>query len=446
MANPDRVGVSLQAAPMTPYRVTAFFLCVLVAVIDGFDFVAIGVAAPLLTAELRLSVPQLGAVLALTQVGAAMGALGLGKAADRFGRKTIIVLSLLLIALFTGLTPLAGRFATLLVIRFLAGVALAGVLAPAIALVSELAPARRQATLVGLVVAGLPLGAAIGSLGGAELAQAFGWRSIFALGAGLALAVAVLVWRALPESPRYLALADNTGRRLASTLRRLAPQVDAARLWEPLPGVRRDASVNSTRGPRDGLFQGDLARTSVMLVILLFCSGVLSNVMLVWMPTILTRGGVDFAFAARVVGAVNIGSVVGMVIAGRALEIFGPRRTLGVAFCAAAGLTLSLGLQSGEVASLATGAALGVFLGATTSAGYALASLVYPSEIRSTGVGLGTAALRVGTVCAPLIMPVLIGLDVSKAWTLALLALLPLCAGLLAAGFRQGQRLAATGR
>lgn len=439
MANPDRVSAALEVAPLSAYRISAIFLCVLVAVIDGFDYVAIGVAAPLLTADLGLSVSQLGAVLALTQIGAAFGALALGRAADVFGRKSIIVLSLALIAAFTALTPFVQSFEALLFVRFLAGIALAGVLAPAIALASELAPVRRQAALVGVVVAGLPMGAAIGSFAGGGLAEAYGWRSIFLLGASLACVLAFVVNYALPESPRVLALIDNTGERIAATMRRLTPGVDTTRLWEPLPRAASSVSAVDDSGSFNALFAPHFARASFMLIILLFCSGVLSNVMLAWMPTLLTQSGVDFGFAARVVGAVNVGSVIGMVAAGRALEIFGTRTTLGVAFCAAAVATLGLGWQSEGWGSLAAGAALGVFLGATTSAGYALASIIYPAQIRSTGVGLGTAALRVGTVCAPLIMPVLIGVGASKEWTLSLLAVLPLLAGLLAANFRNAR-------
>ena len=178
MANPARVSAALNESPLTAYRGLAIVLCILVAVIDGLDFVAIGVVAPLMMRDIGFSHGQLGAILALTQIGAVIGALALGKAADRYGRKRLIIISLLLIAIFTWLTAVASSFVSLAAVRFLVGLALTGALPATLALVSELAPQRYRATIVALVVAGFPLGAGIGSLAGGVISEASGWKAV----------------------------------------------------------------------------------------------------------------------------------------------------------------------------------------------------------------------------------------------------------------------------
>ncbi len=439
MANPARVSTVLAHAPFTAYRGFAIALCVLVAVVDGLDFVAIGVVAPLMMQDMNLSAGQLGAILALTQIGAAIGALALGKAADRYGRKLLIIISLLLIAAFTWMTAVAKTFETLLVVRFLVGLALTGALPATLALTSELAPERYRATVVSLVVAGFPLGAAIGSLAGGVIAETIGWKAVFYFGAALPLILAVIIYYALPESPRFLALNDNRARYIGATMKRLVPNVDASTLWEPISkSLIPESERDQRRTPPEirALFTAEFITPTMMLWTLLFCSGILSNVVLVWLPTIFNEAGYSVGYASRIVGAINIGAVLGMAAAGRILDSVGPRLTISMAFLVAAFATASLGLIEGTQLAILAAAVMGLFLGITTSAGYALSALIYPTAIRSSGVGGGAAALRIGTVAAPLIMPALLSFALPMKWTFASVAIVPFIAAAIASRFR----------
>ena len=413
-------------------------LCILVTVIDGLDFVAMGVVAPLMMRDIEFSHGQLGAILALTQIGAVIGALTLGKAADRFGRKRLIIISLLLIAVFTWLTAVAPSFEALAIVRFMVGVALTGALPATLALTSELAPERYRATIVAFAVAGFPMGAAIGSLAGGAIAEASGWQMVFYFGAALPLILAFVIHSILPESPRFLALNDNRARHIGPTMAKLVPGVDIDTLWEPISKSLAPASdQEQTRVPAEirALFAKEFATPTLMLWALLFCSGVLSNVMLVWLPTIFDQAGLSVGYAARVVGAINIGAVLGMASAGRLLDGLGPRLTIGTAFLVAAAATATLGMFETAGYAVATAAVMGFFLGITTSAGYALSALIYPTAIRSTGVGGGAAALRIGTVVAPIVMPALLSFALPVPGIFAVIAGVPLLAAILASQF-----------
>lgn len=439
MANPARVKWLLDASALSRTRVAALTACFLVAVIDGIDFVSIGVVAPLMREDIQMSTAQLGLVLALTQFGAVFGAVVLGRLADRWGRKPLMIGSLLLIALFTWLTAEAQSVAELAPIRFCVGIALTGALPATLAMCAELAPPRLRATVLALVVAGFPLGAAIGSIGGGTLALEYGWRAVFYAGALLPLGLAVLIAAAVPESPVFLAQTDHTGRRVEAALARYASPVDSSGLWRPLaksernPGEREPPGSGGAFG---ALFADGLARPTLMLWAMLFCSGVLSNVTLVWLPTIFDTAGRGVGYAAAVVGVVNIGATLGMATAGRLLELAGARLTVMVAFLVAATATLALGLAPTREAAMAAGGLLGFFLGITTSAGYALSALIYPVSARSTGVGAAAAALRIGTVAAPILIPMVLAVALPLTLTLALVAFVPALAALVAARLR----------
>jgi len=168
---------------------------------------------------------------------------------------------------------------------------------------------------------------------------------------------------------------------------------------------------------------------------MLFCSGVLSNVSLVWLPTIFDAASRDPLFAIQVGGAINIGAMLGMATAGRVLETFGARITIGIAFFVGACATAALGIANVVPIAVVIGALMGYFLGITTSAGYALSALIYPANLRGTGVGAAAAALRVGTLAAPLIIPIVLSYALSVRWTFMIIAIVPLSAALIASRF-----------
>ncbi len=436
MANPARVRLAIESAPMNRTRLTALILCVLVTVVDGMDFVAIGIVAPLMSAKMGLTETQLGVVLGATQIGAAIGAVGLGRAADVYGRKTLLIVSLCLIAMFTLATAMATDFASLLTARFLVGIALTGALPATLAICSELAPVKYRATLLALVVAGFPLGAAIGNIAGGKLALALGWQSIFYAGAAIPLLLALIVSVAMPESPQFLARKDWRGTRVADVMRKLVPAIDPSTLWRPVTRRQMDEETGGG-GSFAQLFTNGRTRPTLILWAMLFCSGALSNVTLVWLPTIFDQANLSLDYAVTVGFAVNIGATVGMASAGRLMELIGPRVTVGSSFAVAAVATVALGQFDVIDRSIMAGAVMGFFLGITTSCGYSLATLLYPTSVRSTGAGAAAAALRIGTVVAPLLIPILI----NRAWpmssTFVVVAIVPAIAAVIASRFRR---------
>ena len=96
-------------------------LCFSVAVLEGFDIQAMGVAAPKLGPELGLPPPILGQALSASNIGLVLGAALGGWLADLLGRKTVLIASVLLFGLFTLATMVAPTYETLFAVRFGAG-------------------------------------------------------------------------------------------------------------------------------------------------------------------------------------------------------------------------------------------------------------------------------------------------------------------------------------
>ena len=94
---------------------------------------------------------------------------------------------------------------TLTALRFFAGLGLGGAMPNAAALASEYVPLRRRPFAVTLTVVCIPLGGTLAGFTGAVILPAYGWRALFFVGGALPLVLAALLWKVLPESPRYLA-------------------------------------------------------------------------------------------------------------------------------------------------------------------------------------------------------------------------------------------------
>ena len=119
----------------------------------------------------------------------------------------------------------ANDVTTLIALRFAAGLGLGGAMPNAAALASEYVPLRRRPFAVTLTVVCIPLGGTLAGFTGAVILPAYGWRALFFVGGVLPLVLAALLWKVLPESPRYLARNRTRWPELAALLRRLGHDV-----------------------------------------------------------------------------------------------------------------------------------------------------------------------------------------------------------------------------
>jgi len=159
-------------------------------------------AQPLLESmatSLGVATGKVGLVVGATQAGYAVGLLLVVPLGDLFERKRLIVCQLLLSAAALLAVGLAQDWAVLLLAMSLVGL-LAVVVQVVVAHAATLATAQEQGRVVGQVTSGVVLGILLARLVAGAFADVAGWRSVYFVAAGLALLMALLLWRKLPSA------------------------------------------------------------------------------------------------------------------------------------------------------------------------------------------------------------------------------------------------------
>jgi AAHS family 4-hydroxybenzoate transporter-like MFS transporter len=401
------VGKLIDETGLSRFQISIVALCGLVAILDGADTTSIAIAASTIAGLLNFPVSAFGIVFAAGTLGAMLGAMTFGPLADRFGRKRLLVVSTVLFGIFTLLVAHAQSYSTLVLYRVIAGFGLGGATPCFLALVSEYVPRQVRGTVVSVLWAAFPLGIMLGGFLSSYLVTAFGWRMIFYVGGVLPLIVAALLTLMLPESLQFLIGRRGDTAQAARILARIVPGA-----------VHQDAVLTVERDTLPGipvkyLFVEGRALSTVALWVPFFAAfGVLSAVVFFTPALLRSAGGIaSAASSGALVNAFHgLGALLGMAVAGQLVDRFGPKRVLSAALLIGAACTAALGpsVTSLSLAATAT-AAVGFFVGIAGSGCIALAAIIYPTEIRATGIGWGIAMGRGGQVVAPLAAGQIIG-------------------------------------
>lgn len=357
-------------APITQARrpILTIGLCFMVALLEGLDLQATGIAAPNMAKEFSLNSAMLGWVFSAGLLGLLPGAFVGGWLADRLGRKRILIVAVLLFGVFSLGTAHAWDYPTLLIARLMTGLGLGAALPILIAITSEAAPERLRSTAVSVTYCGVPLGGALASLiGMAGVGE--GWRTVFYVGGIAPLIVALLLMVLLEESQAF----------------RIRSQAAAP------PG-----------GTLSHLFgSGQLSRTLLLWLACFFTLTVL-YMLLNWLPSLLIGQGFTRPQASAVQILFNLGGATGSLLTGRMMD----RGYAGRGVCIAyAGMLVSLaglGFANSFSAMLLAGFSAGYCALGAQLVLYALAPTLYPTQVRATGVGASVAIGRLGSVAGPL--------------------------------------------
>ena len=181
---------------------------------EFYEVFLTGVLSSVLVEHFKLSKAELPLLLASTFVGMFVGALLLGRLADRFGRRGAFLLNLGLYSTFSFLGAFSGGAVMLLVTRFFAGIGLGAEPPLADTYLTDLLPARHRGRMIAwaytLAFCGVPVvGFLARGLTEATILGIPGWRWLFVIGA-LGAGVVFLLRRGLPESPRWLQSVGRT--------------------------------------------------------------------------------------------------------------------------------------------------------------------------------------------------------------------------------------------
>jgi SHS family lactate transporter-like MFS transporter len=171
-------------------------------VLDSFDFFVMVFLFDTLAGRFHVPKSSVVYTLTLTLAMRPLGALFFGSLADRFGRKRPLIVCILYFSLCTVLSGLAPSFAMFVICRALYGIGMGGYWGIGASYAMESAPRRFRGVLSGMMQAGYPLGYLLASVAMQTIAPAFGWRSVFFVGAPVAVLIVALTLFA-PESEAW---------------------------------------------------------------------------------------------------------------------------------------------------------------------------------------------------------------------------------------------------
>ena len=392
--------------------------------LDAMDVGLIGFIMAALTTHWGLTHTETSWLASAGFVGMALGATFGGLLADRFGRRNIFAVTLLVYGLATGASALAGGLAVLIALRFVVGLGLGAELPVASTLISEYAPRKVRGRMVVILEAFWAVGWLAAAVIGAFVVPVDenGWRWALALGMVPAF-YALYVRMKLPESVRFL---ESKGRHEeaeeivaefeASEPTRLkfqAENADGASDAAPvLDEKQQDATIlgasDDSSTPVTSIWAAPLRRRTAALWTIWFCINLSYYGAFTWIPSILVDQGFSLVKSFTFTLIITLAQLPGYAVAAFLIERWGRRATL-AAFLAGSAVAAGLyGLAGQEWQIIATGCLLSFFNLGAWGALYAIGPELYPTTMRARGTGAATGFGRLASIIAPLIVPPLL--------------------------------------
>jgi benzoate transport len=412
MAGGDRSTADIRRivanSPMSVHQVTAILVCVGLNMLDGFDVLVMSFTAAGVSADWKLTGAQLGMLLSAGLIGMAAGSLFLAPRADRFGRRTIVMASVLIVSIGMLLSGWARSYWQLGVLRALTGVGIGGILASATVLVAEYSSNTWRSTASYLYTSGYSIGGTVGGAIAAILIARSGWRAAFEFGAIVSFAMLPISYLRLPESLDFLITRQPAGALLR--LNRLLQSMHHAPV-DALPVV--EAQGVPARSSVRRLFAPDLARSTVLIWTAFFFMMGGYYFVFSWTPKLLTSNGLTAQQGITSGVLLSLGGIFGTVLFAFIARVIEVRRLITFCLIVASILMGVFALTTHQVfVGLMAGVALGAMSTSAMAGFYALTPALYVPNLRTTGMGWGIGIGRIGAILAPLAT----GLLVDRGW------------------------------
>ena len=371
---------------------------------DGFETYALILTVgftlkDLLPAGSQHDIPlYAGATIAITLFGWAIGGLVGGVVADYIGRKNMLLWSITLYAICTGLTALSWSWLSFAIFRFVTGLALGSEWGTGTSLVAETWSDRTRAKAAGIMQSGLGIGFFVASLAWHFIAPigTNAWRWMFVLGVLPALVV-IFLWRRVPESGEWVA-----AKRQQAAGKSGAGPAAAGGAARRRGGIR-ELTLLEVLGDRQ-LRKVTVIASVMSLVTTVAWWGISS-----WVPAYVSKvaaaqGLSASAWSSNAGMIYNAGAIVGYIALGFIADRIGRRWTTAMYFALSLALTPLLFLGPKNMALLVP---IIIFNGMFTLGQYTWMPVwlpeLYPTRLRATGVSVVFNAARFIACFGPLL-------------------------------------------
>jgi MFS transporter, putative metabolite:H+ symporter len=375
--------------------------------LDFFDFYLIGFVLAFIVGGWHLTYGQSGAILLSSGIGAPLGSIFWGWMADKVGRRTVMILTVLNFSLATGAMALTPEYGWLFlsVCRFFVGMGVTGLYTVDIAIVQEFVPARKRGWVTGLTTSLLPAGTLLGALAGAYLEPSVGWRGLFVV--GLVPALLTLLIRAwVPESPHWLISKGRNKEARESLAWALQVDPESIQLPTSVPPIEKTAWLEVFKYPRSlaaacltGISQTGTVGLSLwlttLLVLVLRISPGHASYLIIWVGATSIFGRLFCSWMSDALGR-RLGMVISSLIAAVTMSMAGYLNDVYI----------------GTVSMFYVMVLAQSFFG---SGNYAIVgpymAEVWPSKLRASGMGIGYGFGNLGKFIGPAGLAVIAGSD-----------------------------------
>ncbi|MEH7012828.1 MFS transporter [Neobacillus niacini] len=347
-------------------------------IFDAMDVGLISFIAAALMIEWNLTPQEAGLLGSVNAVGMFIGAIVAGALADRMGRNKILMYTVLLFSLSSGISAFATTFAVFLIFRFFIGLGLGGELPVASTLVAENVPEHKRGRMVVLLESFWAVGWILSAMIAYFIMPIWGWRSALIIGALPAL-LAIYMRKGLPDSPQF----QSTGKKNTSIIQNIKS------LWSP-----------------------KYAKDTTMLWILWILVMFSYHGMFLWLPSVMVLKGFGLIKSFGYVLLMTLTQLPGFFSAAWLVEKVGRKFVLITYLIMAAISAIIFGNAESLPMLIAGGMALSFFFLGVTGTTYAYTTDHYDSTVRATGAGFANAAGRIGAIIGPLIVGTLIAAKV----------------------------------
>ncbi|MCD1287384.1 MULTISPECIES: aromatic acid/H+ symport family MFS transporter [unclassified Brevibacterium] len=390
-------------------------LCWLAVALEGFDLVVLGAVIPELIATGAIGFTPEAATLVATMslVGVGLGAAAVGPVVDRFGRRWSIIICVLVFSIFTLLVAFTPNVALFTIFRFIAGLALGAVMPSCLAYISEYNKSGKTGKATTLTMTGYHAGAVAISL--LAVFYSHNWHLLFAAGGIAGLLMVPLLWWKLPESQAFL---DAQAAKAAGQAEIGAPaNAEAGAV---------DAVTNTEVAEKTGLaglFVGRFALVTIGVWAASFMGLLLVYGLNTWLPKIMADAGYEVSDSLVMLFVLNVGAVVGLIIAGWLADKHGTKPIVLMWFILAAVFlaALSIPMTSQVLLNIAV-FITGVFVFSAQVLVYAFVSAIYPAQVRGSALGMASAVGRLGAILGPFITGTLVTAGIAYPWGFYLFA------------------------
>jgi MFS family permease len=388
--------------------------------LDGFDVLSISIAAPPIRSEFGIGDAVTGLLLAMELVGMAIGSIFLGRVADTWGRRPMMLSCLVLMTagMFLVTTEpgvLAGGFKSLTdslgllenwpveivhisIWRIVTGLGIGGMLASVNAVVAEYSNTKNKHMNVALMSIGYPVGASLGGFVVSPMLAEYGWHIVFYVGFGATLTLIPIVYFFVPETVAWCVRNQSPGMldKVNATLKRMGHAT-----VDELPDVRGE--IAHAKKASGNIFTPRYIRTTTIVTAAYFFHIMTFYFILKWTGVILVDRGFLDSQAGQVLSWVNVGGATGGALLGfLTLKYDLKRLTIGAMILSAIMVVVygSFGADITQMTLVCI--ACGFFINAAINGMYAIFAHAYPTQLRAAGTGFAIGVGRGGSLLAPI--------------------------------------------